>query len=117
MIYGIVKCQGNESPQFFDYIRDFYPTANIFWYEIYPPVSNFDYLSYINRGIEDAWAAEVASKYSKMHHGVYIIIQDGKGGEIKTIKEKLKFTHNGGTQWHFDAQREIQDGAKLNGNV
>lgn len=33
-------------------------------------------------------------------------------GKIKTIKERLKFTHNGGTQWHFDAQREIQDGVK-----
>jgi len=114
MIYGITKCWGNENPEFFDYIRNYFPTASIYWHEIYPPSDNYEFLSYINRGENRAWVEESTAKYTKMHHGVYIIIQDGKGGEIKIFKNKLKFTHRGGVQWHREAHRHIQDGVTSN---
>ena len=110
MIYGITKCWGNENPEFFDYVGDYFPTASIYWHEIYPPSNNYEFLSFANRGQNQDWVEVNSKKYSKMHHGVYIIIQDGKDGNIKTFRDKLKFTHNGGPEWHKEVHRHIQDG-------
>ncbi len=110
VLYGIVNCRGGEDPEFFDYIRDFYPTDSIYWYPIHDPCSTREFLSHITRGQEPEWVEKIAKDYPKNHVGIYVIVRDCDGGKISVKKEKLKLA-TAGWQWRFNAHRIIQDQA------
>jgi hypothetical protein len=67
------------------YIRDYFPTASVYWHELYEPFSNFEFLDYINRGEAKQWCEQMATEQSMMHQGVYIVIKDNKS-QFELIK-------------------------------
>jgi SAM-dependent methyltransferase len=112
MVYGTTKCRGKELPEFMSYIREYFPTASVYWHELYEPFSNFEFLDYINRGEAKQWCEQMATEQLMLHHGVYIIVKDNKS-QFELIKNYRQYIYdNSGIQWHKDAHRQIQDNAK-----
>jgi SAM-dependent methyltransferase len=113
MVYGITKCRGEKLPEFLNYIRDYFPTASVYWHELFEPYSNFEFLDYINRREAKQWCDQMSTEQSMMHHGVYIIINDNKS-QFELIKNHRQYIHdNSSIQWHKDVHRQIQDNVKI----
>jgi SAM-dependent methyltransferase len=110
ILYGVIMCRGNEEPEFFSYIRDYFPSESIFWHQIYEPIDSHYFLSYINRNKEPAWVDSVVKRFTHMHLGVYVVRRDGAGGEITFYSDKLEYARPGWEE-RLDAHRDIQDRA------